>query len=309
MIAGGDGFLGSHIHEILKKTNAKIYIPKITKVVDFRKRNHCKTYIKRAKPHVLINCAAVQGGIAYHEGKQADLFMENILMGLFLMKSAQEEGVEKFVNIVAGCSYPGYLEKSELNEKDYWNGKLHDSIFSYGFARKASVVFGLALEKQFHFNSIHLVLANMYGPREHFHPQQSKALAGLMKKFYDAKKQRLPSVEVWGTGNPIRDWLYVKDGAEAILRATASYNDIDPLNIASGVGVSIAQLTKIIQHIVGYKGKIFYNKTRPDGALKKTFGIRKMENVLHWMPKTPLEKGVKETFDWFSKNYDYASSH
>lgn len=308
-IPGGNGFLGSHIVDKLRNVTCEIFIPKTKEGIDFRKKEDCFSYLTKIKPDIIINCAANQGGIAYHVGKQADLFMDNLLMGSYLMLASQRAGVKKFVNIVAGCSYPGYLEKNEMNEEDYWNGWLHDSIFSYGFARKASTVYGLALKKQYNFNSIHLIMANMYGPREHFNPEQSKALAGLIKKIYEAKSENLPTVEVWGTGKPLRDWLYVKDGAEAILRAAAVYDDVSPLNIATGVGVSISKLAETIQKVVGYTGKLVYNTDKPDGASHKIFGIDKMKQALHWVPPTPIEKGIKETVSWFGENYEHSIAY
>lgn len=309
VIPGGNGFFGSHIVDKLKKVRCEVFIPKTKEGIDFRRKQDCFSYLEKTKPDIVINCAANQGGIAYHVGKQADLFMDNLLMGSYLMLASQRAGVKKFVNIVAGCSYPGYLEKNEMNEEDYWNGWLHESIFSYGFARKASTVYGLALKKQYNFNSIHLVMANMYGPGEHFNPEQSKALAGLIKKIYEAKKKRLPTVEIWGTGKPLRDWLYVKDGAEGILRATCQYDDIAPLNIATGVPVSVTELAETIKKVIGYKGAFVYNTSRPDGALHKIFGTHKMKKVLHWVPPTTIEKGIKETVSWFSKHYEHAIAY
>lgn len=307
-IPGGAGFLGSHIAEKLQDVSS-VFIPRAEDGVDFRNYEHCLDHFQKTKPAIVINCAANQGGIAYHSGKQAELFWDNILMGTFLMRAAQESGVEKFVNIVAGCAYPGYLEKDELNEEDFWNGKLHDSIFSYGFPRKASVVYGLALKKQFGFDSIHLVLANMYGPREHFNPDQSKALAALIKKFYEAKRDNAPEVTIWGTGKPVRDWLYVKDGAEGILRASTEYDEIEPLNIASGNGTSIQYLAELVKKIVGYEGNIVCDISKPDGALHKTFGVNHMKEKLNWMPETSLEEGIRETVEWFDKNYEHAISY
>ena len=309
VLTGGNGFFGSHIIDKLRKIKCEIFIPRTKNGIDFRKYEDCFSYLDSTKPDIVINCAANQGGIAYHAGKQADLFMDNMLMGIFLMKASQLVGVKKFVNIVAGCSYPGYVENEEMNENEYWNGKLHESIFSFGFPRKASVVYGLALKKQFNFNSIHLIMANMYGPREHFNPEQSKALAGLIKKIYEAKRNNLPTVEVWGTGKPTRDWLYAKDGAEAILRATAFYDDVEPLNIATGIGVSVAKLAEIIKHTVGYEGKLVYNTDKPDGAMHKTFGINRMKKIIGWTPSTSIEKGIKETVEWFGKNYEKAISY
>lgn len=306
VVTGGNGFVGSYIVNRLNQIPCKIFIPKTKDGIDFRKKEDCLSYFNNTKPDIIINCAANQGGIAYHVDKQADLFMDNMLMGIFLMQAAQLVGVNKFINIIAGCSYPGYLEKDELNEEDYWNGRIHDTIFSYGFPRKASIVYGLALKKQYKFNSIHLIMANMYGPGEHLNPEQSKALAGLIKKIYEAKINNIPKVEVWGTGKPVRDWLYVKDGVEGILLAGAVYNDIEPMNIATGVGISVKELAETIQRIIGYKGKLVYNKTKQDGALHKTLGIYKMKKELEWIPKTSIEDGIKETVEWFSKNYKTA---
>ena len=169
-VPGGAGFLGSYIIPLLQGIGATVSVPRTSDGIDFRKEDVCFSYMEREKPDIVVNCAAWQGGIGYHSGRQADLFMDNTKMGLFLMEAAEKAGVKKFVNVVAGCSYPGYKEKDELIEDEYWDGRVHDSIFSYGVARKMSAVYGLALKKQHNFNSIHLILANMYGPGEHFNP-------------------------------------------------------------------------------------------------------------------------------------------
>lgn len=304
-IPGGNGFFGLHIAEKLKARNLSVDIPFRTEY-DFRKKEDCFRYLKKVKPQIVINCAAFQGGIGFHSGKQADLFMDNILMGCFLMEAAQENGVEKFVNIIAGCAYPGYLEREIMDETDFWNGEVHDSIFSYGFPRKATVVYGKALSRQYNFNSIHLVMANMYGPRDHYNPEQSKALAALIRKIYEAKKNGETKVEIWGTGKPLRDWLYVKDGADGIIKATELYESIEPLNIATGRGVSITELAEAIKKAAGFKGEFKYNIEKPDGAMKKVFGIEKMQKELDWLPSTSVEEGITETVKWFDQNYESA---
>lgn len=303
-IPGGSGFFGSHIVDKLKTFDCEVFIPKRTEGIDFKKRENCYKFFEQTKPEIVINCAAFQGGIGFHSGKQADLFMDNILMGCYLMEAAQKMGVKKFVNIVAGCAYPGYLEKDVLDESDFWNGELHDSIFSYGFSRKSTIVYGKALYRQYGFNSIHLVFANMYGPRDHFNPSQSKALAGLIKKIYEAKRDKLSTVEIWGSGKPLRDWLYVKDGTDGVLRATEIYNSIEPLNIATGKGISVRELAENIKKVIDYSGNFVFNTKKPDGALKKVFSIVKMKKILGWQPKTDVEQGIKETVEWFNKNYE-----
>ncbi len=308
-IPGGNGFVGGYVTARLEGLGAKVFVPKHSDGWDFTKEADAKKLYLQDTFDMVINCAAFQGGIGFHTGKQGDLYFSNLLMGTYLLQFAEEAGVKKFVNIVAGCSYPGYTNHEELKEEEYWDGKVHESIFSYGFARKATVVQGLALFKQHNFNSIHLILANLYGPGEHFNPDQSKALAGLIKKFYEAKKGNFPSVEIWGSGKPVRDWLYVKDAVEGILKAAESYNQVEPLNIASGVGISITDLALIIKRIVGYEGELVYNTEKPDGAMRKMFSVKNMQEKLHWLPETKLELGIAETVEWLDKNYEYAITH
>ena len=308
-IPGGAGFVGSHLAEMLRPVAAELSIPRLEDGVDFRNFENCQSYFAKTKPDIVINCAADQGGIGYYKGRQADVFLNNIQMNLYLLKGAQEADVKKFVNVVPNCSYPGYAHTDVLEEEHYWDGEVHDSIFSYGLPRKVSVAFGKALFQQFGFPSIHVVAANMYGPGDRFDVQNSKALAAFIRKFYEAKRDGTPAVHVWGTGKPLRDWLYVKDGAEGILRTAAVYNDIEPLNIATGVGISVADLAFKIKDAAGYQGEIIFDTDKPDGAMVKISGVEKMKKILGWVPATPLEAGIRETLEWFDKNYEQAISH
>lgn len=309
VIPGGTGFFGTHLQEALKDTGCETQVPRRADGIDLRRFEDCVSYIGKAKPDIIINCAANQGGIGYYKGRQADVFEDNILMNMNLMKAAAQAGVSKFINIVPNCAYPGYTEWDELKEEDFWNGEVHESIFAYGFPRKASVAYGKALRLQTGFDVIPLAVANMYGPGEHFNPSQSKALAGMMKKFHDAKRDGASCVEIWGTGKPLRDWLYVKDGAEGVLRAGAVYDDPELLNIATGTGISVKDLAETIASVVGYKGELHYDTSRQDGALKKISSVIKMKEKLNWAPSTPLSQGIRETYEWFKENYDAAIAY
>ena len=151
-------------------------------------------------------------------------------------------------------------------------------------------------------------MTNLYGPGEHFHPERSHGLAALMKKVYDAKKEGKKEIEIWGTGRPIREWLYVRDAAEAVLRAGASYDSVQPLNIGTGKGYTITELVKTMMNVLDYQAELKYLTDMPDGAMKKVFGIKKMKEELGWLPSTPIEEGIKETVEWLDENYDYAIS-
>lgn len=308
VIAGGGGFVGGHIADRLRKYDCEIFIPRTKDGWDFTILEKCLKFLKKTKPDIVINCAAHQGGILYDKIKRAEIFYDNMLMGIYLMEAARRVGVKKYINVSAACAYPGYLDKAETGEEDYWNGPIHESVLNYGFTKKAQIVQGWCYKEQYNFNSIHLIMANMYGPREYFHPDRSHGLGALIKKVYDAKKGGKGEIEVWGTGKPIREWLYVKDAVYGILLAGEKYHDVSPLNIGTGIGHSVTELVHIIMKVVGLKAKIKYLTQMPDGAMKKTLNVNKMKKVSAWSPKTPIEKGIKETVEWLDKNYDYAVS-
>lgn len=309
VVAGGAGFVGSHIVERLKQYQCDPSVPRVADGWDFTKLEKCLEYLDKTRPQIVINAAAHQGGIKYQKLHRGEVYYDNLLMGTFLMEASRRAGVEKYVNVSAACAYPGYLDKESMSEADYWSGPLHETVVNYGFTKKAQIVQGWCYKEQYSFNSIHCIMANMYGPGEHFHPDRSHGLAALIKKVYDAKRDRAPYVEVWGTGRPIREWLYVKDAVEGILRAGERYNDVAPVNIGTGIGHSIAELVRIIMDIVGYGGEIRYLTDMPDGAMKKSLDVAKMKTALDWSPATPIETGIKETVEWLDKNYDAAVAH
>jgi GDP-L-fucose synthase len=212
--------------------------------------------------------------------------------------------VVKYINIIAGCSYPGYIEDGILSEDRYWEGPMHETVENYGITKRAQVLQGKYYKKQYGFNSIPLILINLYGPGEHFHPDRSHGLAALLRKFYEAKKYEQPEVVIWGSGKPIREWLYVEDAAQGVIRAADIYEDTEPLNIAVGKGYTITELANIIKDIVGYRGKLVYDKTKPDGALKKVADISKMKRILHWEPQASIEDGIKKLYQWLDSNYE-----
>lgn len=303
-ILGGSGFLGSHISHKLSSYDCKLFIPNRSNGVDFRRYESCLNYLQKTKPDIVFNCTGDQGGIGYYENREGAIYYDNLLMGTYLMEAARVVGVEKYINIVPNCSYPGYLDYDVIKEDDFWSGPLHNSVLSYGFSKKAPVVQGWSYAKQYHFNSIHLVVTNMYGPGDHFDPKKSHALGALLLKFFEAKKNNLPQIEVWGTGEAIREWLYVEDAVDAIILAGEKYNELDPLNIAVGSGITIAELASLIKRVTGFSGKVVFNASKPSGTKKKVLSVSKMKEKLGWNPQTPLEKGIEETLRWLDLNYD-----
>lgn len=300
LVTGGAGFLGSHLVDRLKNTGCDCFVPRKQRY-DFTVLAAAESCFADLKPEIVIHCAAYYGGIWINQLYPGRIYYENLVMGANLMEAARKHGVEKVVQVGTACSYPGHLE-NELAEKDLWSGLPHETVVNYGVTKKIMNIQGLAYSKQYGLRSIHLILTNLYGPRDTFHPDRSHVAAALVRKFVEARIQNAATVEVWGTGTPIREFLYVDDCAEAILLAAEKYEELEPLNIGTGAGTSIRALAETIQRASGYRGEIRWNTEKPDGQLKKVLSVEKMRRVLHWQPPTTLHEGLRKTIEWYEAN-------
>ena len=305
-VLGGGGFLGSHLVDHLQRLECEPVVPRTADGWDFRDLESIERFFKEHPSQVVFNCAARQGGLGYQRTHPADIFYDNMRMGLNSMHAAHQAGVGKYINVVAACSYPGYVD-GVLGEDDYWSGPLHESVINYGFTKKSQVVQGWCYDRQYDFKSIHLLMTNLFGPREHFHPDRSHGLAALLRKFYDARQSGAAEVTIWGTGKPVREWLFVRDAVEAMVRAAEHYDDVSPLNISTGGGLSIMELALLIKEIVGFEGELVLDSTKPDGALVKTFTNDRVQSAIGWQPTTSLRDGIHETLAWLESNYAHAT--
>lgn len=299
-VPGGNGFVGKRVVKKLREKGINYVSLSLRDGYDFRNFEQTKRLFEEERFDAVINCAAFVGGIQYGYEKPAELFYNNILMSTYLMEAARLTGVKRFVNPISNCTYPERL--SEFKEEEWWDGALHESVLAYGFARKASWVQSWAYYKQYGFETINLILPNMYGPGDHFDEKRSHALGALIMKFVEAKRKKQPKVVVWGTGKPVREWLYVDDGAEALVRALYIEPTIEPINIGVGKGISILELAKLIKEIVGYEGEIVLDTSKPDGAPCKIMNVEKMKKIFKWSPEMDLREGIKKTVEWYIKN-------
>jgi len=299
-VAGGFGFLGSYVVKQLNEKGYKVIPFSRRTGVDIRQYDKILKFLKNETPDVLINCAAHVGGIAYNNLKPVEIYEDNILIGFNLVKACYEAGVKKLVNIMPNCTYPGVAEI--YTEKEWWDGAMHDTVLTYGMPRKAIWVHCWAYKQKYGFNSIHLVLPNLYGPGDHFDPVRSHALGALVKKIVDAKISNEKKVVIWGTGNPIREWGYVEDAAEGIVIAMEKYNDIEIMNIGEGKGYTIKEIAYMIKDAVGWDGEFEFDISRPDGAPKKVLDVSKMKSILGWEPKTSIVEGIRKTVKWYIEN-------
>lgn len=300
LVTGSTGFLGKAVCEQLSALGVAHFGTSLSSGVNLLDPAQTKDLFREIKPEFVINCAAYVGGIQFGYRHPAETFKNNLLMTVNLLDECHNCGVTRIVNPISNCAYPA---KSKLfKEDEFWDGPLHESVLVYGFVRKASWVGAWAYAKQYRLDSINLVLSNMYGPGDHFDEERSHALGALIMKFIRAKFENHPHVDVWGSGEPVREWLHVRDGAEALIRALKCSPYSDPINVGVGEGISILDLAKIIKKLVGYEGEIKLDLSKPDGAPYKTVDGSRGASLLNWRPQIELTEGIKETIDWYLKN-------
>lgn len=297
VVAGGFGFLGSHIVHNLKAKGYSVNAFSRRTQIDIMHSDLVLEFLKKERPDVVVNCAAHVGGIAYNQIHPIEIYEDNLRIGFNLLRASFDAGVKKFVNIMPNCTYPGCLEI--YREANWWDGPMHETVLTYGMPRKALWVHAWVMKKVHSFNSVHLILPNLYGPGDHFDPVKSHALGALIRKVVDAKSKNSQTVEIWGTGKPIREWGYVEDAAEGIVLSLEKYDDIEVMNIGQGKGYTITETAEMIRNAVGWGGHFKYDLTKPDGAPKKILDVSKMRQTLNWQPKTPIEEGIRKTVKWF----------
>jgi len=300
VVTGGAGFLGSHIVEILESEGARVFIPRKRDFNLMKLDDGLKCFLE-AKPEIVIHGAAFYGGIWINQVHPGRIYYENLVMGANVIEACRLSGVKKFVGIGTACSYPGYLEGT-LSEDKLWDGPLHETVRNYGLTKKMMQVQCWAYQKQYNFNGIHLILTNLYGPRDSYNEQRSHVVAALIRKFVEATLEGKSEVEVWGTGKPVREFLYIEDCAEAIVRAAKVYDQVEPLNIGTGIGTSMRELTELVHEISGFRGNLRWNTDKPDGQMIKILDVQKMKDVLGWIPPTDLKTGLEKTIRWYREN-------
>ena len=219
-------------------------------------------------------------------------------MGVNVMRAARKQGVKKFVAIGTICAYPKFTPVP-FKEENLWNGYPEETNAPYGLAKKMLLVQGQTYRKQYGLNVIYLLPVNLYGPGDKFDPKVSHVIPALIRKFILAKKQGNKEVVVWGTGKPTREFLYVEDAAEGIIKATEKYNKADPINLGAGFEISIKELAGKIKKITGFKGEIVWDKTKPDGQPRRKLDTSKAEKEFGFKAKTNFERGLLNTINWY----------
>ncbi len=300
-VTGGKGFLGGHL---IKKLEA--FDCRQIKIADLPEYNLTSiTDIQRmyeeTKPQIVIHLAAKVGGIGFNLEKPAELFYDNLIMGAQLLHEAYIRKIEKFAALGTICAYPKFTPVP-FKEENIWNGYPEETNAPYGLAKKMMLVQSQAYRQQYRFNSIFLLPVNLYGPGDNFSPLSSHVIPALIKKCFDAIDAHEDKIEVWGTGLATREFFYVEDAAQAICMATDIYDKSEPVNIGAGFEISIQELTELIAKLTGFQGKIFWDKSKPDGQPRRMLDTTKALKEFGFTAKTDLSTGLIKTIDWYKVN-------
>jgi len=297
-VTGGAGFLGTYVVRKLRESGCRnIFVPR-SKDYNLVDNEAVKTLYRDSKPDIVIHLAAVVGGIGANEGNPGRFFYDNLMMGVQMIEQGRLSSIDKFVAIGTICAYPKFTPVP-FKEENLWNGYPEETNAPYGLAKKMLLVQAQAYRQQYGFNAIYLLPVNLYGPRDNFDPQSSHVIPALIKKCVDAIKSGNEEIVVWGTGKPTREFIYVEDAAEGIVLATENYNKSEPVNLGSGFEISIKDLADLIAMLTGFKGRITWDTSKPDGQPRRRLDTSMAEREFGFRAKTKFEEGLRKTIEWY----------
>ena len=298
VVTGGAGFLGSYVVEKLRERGCReIFVPR-SKEYDLREKEAILKMYEDFKPNIVIHLAAVVGGIGANRKNPGKFFYDNAIMGIQLIEYARRYGVEKFVCVGTVCAYPKYTPVP-FKEDDLWNGYPEETNAPYGLAKKMLLVQLQAYRQQYGFNGIYLLPANLYGPRDNFDLETSHVIPALIRKCIEARERGEDEIVVWGDGSPTREFLYVEDAARAIIMAAELYNKGEPVNIGSGLEISIRDLVRIIAELTGFTGRIVWDTTKPNGQPRRRLDTSRAKEEFGFEAEVDLREGLKRTIQWY----------
>ena len=298
-VTGGNGFLGRQVVRLLDSLGAKTSTFSSAEY-DLTKQADVARMYADFRPEIVIHLAARVGGIGANRDNPGSFFYVNAIMGIEVMEQARHHDVSKFVQVGTVCAYPKFAP-IPFSEDDLWNGYPEETNAPYGLAKKMLLVQAQAYREQYGFNGIYLLPVNLYGPGDNVDLHNSHVIPALIRKALEARDSKAPSVEVWGTGAPTREFLYVEDAARAIVMAAERYNKADPVNVGSSEEISIKDLVELVVELTGFKGEVVWDRSKPDGQPRRKLNVDRAEKEFGFRSSTPFRVGLRETIRWYQE--------
>ncbi len=299
-VAGHNGLVGSAILRKLQKKGYKNIITRTRKELDLLNQTKVNNFFKKEKPTYVFMAGAKVGGIMANKNYPADFIYENLMVNANIINASYKNNVKKLIFLGSSCIYPK-MAPQPIKEEFLLTSPLEKSNEAYAIAKIAGIKMCDYYNQQYNTKFISVMPTNLYGPNDNFHIENSHVLPALIRKFHEAKINNDKKIILWGTGKPKREFLHVDDLADALIFIMNNYKKLEMINIGTGEDLSIFSLAKTIKKIVGFKGKIEWDKTKPDGTPRKLLNIKRL-NELGWHAKIDLNIGIKNTYKWFLKN-------
>ena len=299
LLTGGSGFFGRRITHALRGRGYEVIAPGRPQF-DLMDRASVERAVAALQPEIVVHSAAYYGGLGICVQEPHEVFYRNVIMSANLLDVAARGGVRRFLSIGSACAYAGDVA-GDMSEDQLWAGPLHPSVESYGFTKKVQQVGMNAYRKKFGMVGQFPLITNLYGEYDVFGEYRSHVAAALIKRFADAVQAGERRVHCWGSGSPVREFIYVGDAAEAVARLLES-DYTEPLNIGTGIGTSIKELAELVARFTGFTGEIVWDVSKPDGVGRKVLDVTRMKRVLNWEPPTSLETGLEKTIRWYLAN-------
>ena len=299
IIFGSTGLVGSALVRTFKNTQYEIFTPRRQEVNLFSDAE-TKKYINDMSPDIIINAAAKVGGIVANNRYRTEFIIQNLKINMNILESCTPFPNVKIINLGSSCIYPLNAE-NPIKEESFLDGKLEPTNSPYALAKITAIELGKEIKYQYGNKVINLMPTNLYGYNDNFDLKSSHVLPAMIRKFHEAKENNNSAVTLWGSGTPMREFLFVDDLAQAVVYALEHKLDDHLYNVGSGEDVTIKELASIIQKITGHQGDIIWDSTKPDGTPRKLMDVSKMK-AMGWEFSTELETGIQKTYTWFLEN-------